>query len=352
MTRRQALDWIRGSRNGAVAALARCVLWAASNPYAGLMRLRRWGYRRGWLRSHQPAVPVISVGNITAGGTGKTPMVAWVVRQLQQAGLRPAVLTRGYMPAGGPSDEATLLEQLCRPARVIVNPDRVAGAAQAVAAGANVLVMDDGFQHLRLRRQLDIVLVDATEPFGLGYVLPRGLLREPLSALQDADAVVLTRSDAVTPERAWEVLGLLRRHTRGATFHTCIHRPTRLIAQDGAELDLSVLAGRRVLPFGGLGNPEAFFDTLGKLGADLAGTVAFDDHVRYSPADLADLQARARAAGATALVTTAKDRVKLPPAAPADLPIWTLEVEVAIIDGRQALVDRILSVHLASLQPA
>lgn len=355
MARLGALNLISGHSKGLVPCVARAVLGVLSVPYAGLMRLRRWAYRRGYLRSYQPAVPVISVGNLTVGGAGKTPMVAWIVRHLQQAGHRPAVLTRGYMPrGGGASDEAQLLRQLCAPAPVIVNPDRCAGARQGIEAGADVLVMDDGYQHLRLRRQLDIVLIDAIEPFGFGYVLPRGLLREPLSALQDADAIVLTRTDAVAARKLEDTLDVLRRHTRGSTFHSSVHQPTRLVDAAGNELPLTQLAGARVLGFCGLGNPLAFFATLERLGADLANRIALEDHTAYEPVLMEGLSAMARKAGAAALVTTAKDRTKLTGLLgdlPADMPLWTLEVSLDLVEGGQALVDRILSVHLASLQP-
>jgi tetraacyldisaccharide 4'-kinase len=353
------MDLISGRSKGFLPSAARAVLWAMSGPYFLAMRLRRWACRRGCFRSRQPAAPVISVGNLTTGGAGKTPMVAWVVGHLQQAGFRPAVLTRGYMASGGVSDEASLLSRLCHPAPVVVNPDRWAGAQQALRTGADVLVMDDGFQRLRLRRQLDIVMVDASEPFGFGHVLPRGLLREPLSALQDADAVVLTRTDAVSAARLEQVLDVLRKHTRGATFHSAVHRPSRIVDQDGREHDVNSLAGRRVLAFCGLGNPDAFFDTLRRLGADLAGEVAFEDHARYDAARLAKLARQARACGAELLATTAKDRVKLPgvdqafaPAGLPPLPLWTLEIALEFVEGGQALLDCILSVRLGSLQSA
>ncbi|MCY2924491.1 MAG: tetraacyldisaccharide 4'-kinase, partial [Planctomycetota bacterium] len=130
-------------------------------PYAGAVRLRRWAYRKGLLHSHKAGVPVVCVGNLTAGGTGKTPMVAWVVKHLREQGRRPAILTRGYKAHRGISDEAELLKAVTG-ADVVVQADRVAGAAGAIAAGADVCVMDDGYQHLRLRRDFSIVLLDAT----------------------------------------------------------------------------------------------------------------------------------------------------------------------------------------------
>ncbi|RLG28969.1 tetraacyldisaccharide 4'-kinase, partial [Methanosarcinales archaeon] len=178
MDTEQVRDIMSGRRRGVGAAALRAAAAVASCPYAAAMRLRRWAYRKGVLSSRSARAGVICVGNITTGGTGKTPMVAWVVDRLAQAGKTPAILTRGYRSAEGGSDEAALLKRLTG-AAVVVNPDRAAGAKQALAGGADVLVMDDGFQHLRLRRDLDVVLIDATNPFGFGRCLPRGMLREP-----------------------------------------------------------------------------------------------------------------------------------------------------------------------------
>ena len=193
MDRRWAIEIMSGRRRGAVPALLRGAGWVLSKPYAGLLWLRRRLYRLGLLGAYKPAVPVISIGNITTGGTGKTPMVVWVVRWLKSAGLQPAILTRGYKAVDGRADEAEMLWQATG-VPVVAEADRVDAARSAVAGGAEVLVLDDGFQHLRLRRDLDIVLIDATNPFGFGHCLPRGLLREPVSALGDADAVDLRRT--------------------------------------------------------------------------------------------------------------------------------------------------------------
>ena len=177
MNEQKVRDILSGRQTGPVAALLRATLSAASVPYAAAMRVRRDAYRRGVLASHAAGVPVICVGNVTTGGTGKTPMVAWVVRRLLENGFAPAILTRGYKSSAGQSDEAELLRRsLPASVPIVVNGNRLAGAQAARQQGANVLVMDDGFQHHRLRRDLDIVLIDATNPFGFGRCLPRGLL--------------------------------------------------------------------------------------------------------------------------------------------------------------------------------
>ena len=331
-----------GSRRGLAASVLRGVLAAAAGPYAGAMRLRRWMYRRALLPSRRADVPVICIGNITTGGTGKTPMVAWVVGKLKQAGRNPAILTRGYKPAGGKSDEAELLERLCD-APVVVGGDRLAGAARAIARGADVLVMDDGFQHRRLRRDVDIVLIDATNPFGYGHCLPRGLLREGPRALREAHAIVITRSDAVTDDELDTLRQRIVLLAPGVSIHLAVHRPTKLISPDDRHLPPTTLVSRKAFAFCGLGNPEAFFTTIGLVGVELAGRRALDDHARYDSATADALSDQARAAGAQVLLTTQKDAVKSG-AAGFSLPVWQLVVEIEITEGAAELIQKLQTV--------
>lgn len=347
MDQQQIMEILDGRARGTGPAVLRGCLSVAAGPYSAVLRVRRWAYCNGLLPSHTSAVPVISVGNMTVGGTGKTPMAVWVAGRLIELGRRPAVLTRGYKPERGISDEAELLARLLRrvpggewKVPVVVNPNRLAGARSAIAAGADTVVMDDGFQHLRLRRDLDIVLIDATCPFGFGRVLPRGLLREPLSALRAADAVVITRADQVEPSELASLRDRLGELTEQATLHTAVHRPTHLVGLDGQTHSLSELAGRGVLAFCGLGNPGQFFQTLRQSGAALAASKAFDDHVAYTADMLAALDAQARDCGAEVLLTTQKDAIKLPGGWTA-LPIYALAVEIEVTDGRQELLQRI-----------
>ncbi len=335
-------DIMSGGRRGAAASLLRGVLAAAAGPYAGAMRLRRWMYHRALLPSRRAKVPVICIGNITTGGTGKTPMVAWVVAKLKEAGCNPAILTRGYKPVAGKSDEAELLKHLCG-TPVVINGDRLAGAAQAVADGADVLVMDDGFQHRRLRRDMDVVLIDATNPFGYGHCLPRGLLREGPNALRDAHAIVITRSDAVTGDELDTLRQRIVHLAPGVSIHLAVHRPAKLISPDGRHLPLSALAGSKAFAFCGLGNPEAFFATVGGLSVELAGRRALDDHARYDSATAGALCDQARAAGAQVLLTTQKDALKAG-AAGFSLPVWQLAVEIEITEGEAELIQELQTV--------
>ena len=324
-------------------SVVRASLYLASLSYSALMRLRRWAYRLGVLPSmtatktapSQSRLAVISVGNITTGGTGKTPMVAWIVRELQAAGRRPGILLRGYKAKQGKSDEAELLKQLTG-AIVITNADRVAGAAQAIAAGADVIVLDDGFQHRRLRRDVDIVLIDATDPFGLGYCLPRGLLREPVSALADASVIVITRGDSMAPKELDALRSKLSRLAPKAAIVRAAHKPVAAFDGAGQRLAPTALRGRKVFAFCGLGSPQSFLHTLGQLGVRIVGQCILEDHCEYTPQLLEELSDLAGQAGVELAVTTQKDYVKITPSQ-FELPLWQLAIEMDVTEGREEL---------------
>jgi len=338
MDEHEILDILSGRTRGLGVTFLRSLLLLASWPYSAGVRLRRRIYRCGLLPSRRAGVPVISVGNLTTGGVGKTPMVAWVVRQLRQAGLAPAILTRGYKAIDGRSDEAALLEELTR-CPAVVDADRLRGAAAAIAGGADVLVLDDGFQHRRLRRDLDIVLIDATNPFGYGHCLPRGLLREPPAALKDADAIVLTHSDAVGADAVARLRGRLARAAPSATLHAAVHKPLRVLSPDEA-LPLDALAGRKICAFCGIGNPESFFRLLGELNARIVHRRALEDHVNYTPKLIQAFRDDIQDCQADVLVTTQKDAIKL---TGADLgkPVWQLVVEMQLTDGADELAAKV-----------
>lgn len=342
MQQQTVLDILSGRKRGAAASLFRAGLRALSLPYAGAMRCRRWAYRKGLKKSYAAGVPVICVGNITTGGTGKTPMVAWVVQKLGSQGRTPAILTRGYRAVDGKSDEAELLSQLTD-ARVVINPDRVAGARQAVDAGADVLVMDDGYQHCRLRRDLDIVLIDATNPFGFNACLPRGLMREPLSALRNARAIVITRSDVLNDSQLEVLRKDLRRYAPAALICLAVHKPVAWISPTGQRESAEYLNGRKVFAFCGLGNPQAFFSTVALQGAALVGQVGLDDHTPYDPSLADRIQQQARQAGAEILVTTQKDYVKISPQ-DWSMDLWQLAVEMDVVYGGDDLMKLVAGV--------
>jgi tetraacyldisaccharide 4'-kinase len=343
MDHRAIEDILSGRRKGIGPSLLRGGLAPAGGLYGLATRSRRGLYRAGLLRSQSAEVPVISVGNLTTGGTGKTPMVAWIVAQLRRDGANPAVLIRGYKARCGTSDEAELLGRLTE-CHVIVNPDRIAGARAAVSRGADVLVMDDGFQHLRLARDLNVVLIDATRPFGYGHCLPRGLLREPLGALTDADVIVITRSDAVEGERLERLGERLGRLAPQASLCTAIHKPLNLIDDSGRSRPLDSLGDRRVFAFCGIANPGAFFRRLAGLGMQPAGQEALDDHAHYTPDRIENLCRSAKERGADTMITTQKDFVKLA-AIRSSLPVWQLAVEMEVLDGKEEFLDNLHKLH-------
>ena len=325
--------------------------------YSLVTGLRNRLYDAGCLNATRLDVPVICLGNITVGGTGKTPMVVWLCQQLQKRSRRPAILTRGYKAsATGDNDEVKLLRNALPDVPVVVDSDRVRAGRHAVAEHhADVLVMDDGFQHRRLGRDLDIVLVDSTCPFGFGAVLPRGLLRESLTQLRRARAVVLTRADQVLPAELDEIRQQVesRLNVSSSTglsgpkpILTGRHEPRAIVNMDGHEEGLAQLQGRRVFAFCGIGNPEAFVATLATLGADVVGRRFFDDHHHYRAQDCRDILQAAQQERADWLLTTQKDSVKLEQfARTGALPLlYWLAIENRIDDPRplDRLIDGVL----------
>ncbi len=304
-----------GSLSGPGPAVVRSVLAALAVPYAAAVVVRNGLYDRGLLPQRHATIPVVSIGNLTLGGTGKTPLVAWLARELVDLGRRPAVVSRGY--AARPeetSDEAAELAILLPGVPHVADRNRAAAAERAAGLGADVVVLDDGFQHRRLRRNLDILTIDATDPFGCNRLFPRGLLREPLAGLARCDAIVLSRADRIDAGRRAAIRTVVERARRGrpaAAWVEATHAPVGLRTFDGTVAPLASLAGRRVLAFCGIGNPAAFRHTLSSLGAELAGFRSFADHHHYSTADLDSLAAEAAKVSADLLVTTLKDLVRL-----------------------------------------
>lgn len=338
------LSIISGEARGVGPALSRAALGCLEPVYATLMRVRNLSFDRGWKETHALPRPTISVGNLTTGGTGKTPVVRWLAERLRDAGRHPAILMRGYaMSAGGISDEQLMLEeQLHRRAarRIIVHadPDRVAGAKHVVKhdPATDVFVLDDAFQHRRAKRDFDLVLVNAAEPFGYGHVLPRGLLREPLSSVRRADAVVITRSDQVSVEQLVMIEQTIRRYHAQVPVYRARHALVSLLAGNETA-GVEVLRERPFFAFAGIGNPRSLSAQL-ELFGQCVGQRWFGDHHAYTSADLAALREEAKAAGAELLVTTEKDWPKLKrlPEANGSPPIARLGMAVRFSDDDEA----------------
>jgi tetraacyldisaccharide 4'-kinase len=257
-------------------------------------------------------VPVVSIGNLTLGGTGKTPCVEYVGRFYSDRNVRTTILSRGYGSEGGRNDEAIILEENLPDVPHLQDSDRVSLANTAVEElETELLILDDGFQHRRLFRDLDVVLIDATWPPFRDYLFPRGTLREPASGLRRADAIVLTRCDLVAPEEVNAIRNWLTLRCPGKPVATTEHRPVELIGGETSE-SLELLKGRNVAGFCGIGNPRAFRLTLESLGSRIVDFRVFPDHHRYTRNDVEDLTRWASGLPAEAmLVTTQKDWVKL-----------------------------------------
>ncbi|MHC4168842.1 MAG: tetraacyldisaccharide 4'-kinase [Planctomycetota bacterium] len=302
---------ISGQSSGPGAFILRGLLRIASVDYSIVVRLRNFLYSKGWFRAHRVDAAVICIGNITVGGTGKTPLVVWLAAQTAPHS-KCAILTRGYKSTQDCVDEPVMLAESCPQAQIIVNANRVAGAAEAIDKfGAEVLIMDDGFQHRRLARDLDIVAIDATQPFGYGKMLPAGLLREPVNSLKRAGAVVLTRCDQVADADLDRLEGQVRSVNSKALIARSAHVPLCAKSADEQKTSIEQLKDKRIFAFCGIGNPDAFFDTVRILGAELVGSKVYDDHHHYTDACLGEIRGQAKYLEADLILTTQKDWTKL-----------------------------------------
>lgn len=315
-------------------------------------RARAYGW--GLLRTGRLPCPVVSIGNLTLGGSGKTPTVELAALALRELGASPAVVSRGYgrqsrgvgvvadrdgvkLDARGAGDEPLLLAERLPGIPVVVGEDRFeAGRVAVERCGATVLVLDDGFQNRTVDKDLEVLVLNGRAPWGNGRLFPRGTLREPLSALARADLVVVTNAaDAgVSP-----VSERLRRYTdRASVIRAAYHVTEAREVSSGRRAEAGALAGRRLLAFCGLGSPKSFADTLAGLGVRVGGMMEFPDHHWYTAADLDELARQATAIGTEGLVTTEKDWIRLrglglPPA-----PLWVLPVRLTLETGQEAWI--------------
>jgi tetraacyldisaccharide 4'-kinase len=309
--------------------ITRPAIYLPAKLYEGGVRLRAWLYECGWREVNQLPAPVISVGNLTIGGTGKTPCVAWLANWLQAEGHAVAILSRGYKrastgrvevsdgkvllcDAATAGDEPYLLAQSCPGVRVIVDQDRyAAGRWLAERAHVSVFLLDDGFQHLRLWRDLNLLLVDATDDLARAQMIPFGRLREPLTALRRADAVIVTRADQSFDQTALETT--LQRYARAQTPIFYAHHALTHLCRLGFDetYEVTALAGQPVAAFSGIARPERFLNDLARLGLQIVWQHSFEDHHRYTQEEFESIVTAAKQAGAVALLTTEKDAANL-----------------------------------------
>ena len=288
--------------------LVQLLLWPLSLPYSAGARIRAWGYKRGLLKQRHLSGIVVSVGNLTAGGTGKTPMVCWLAKQAAAENKSVGILTRGYRGSSGSSDEADLLqERLGDTVAIGIGANRFIKGKELELRGVEWFILDDRFQHLQLVRELDIVLIDATNPFGGGHLLPAGRLREPVSALRRASVVVITRSD-----RAPTIESVVRRYSAAPIYYaqTKLERIS-MVADPGTQFTVDPKSvdwlARKFFVFSGIGNSGAFLSDLNRWDITVVAHKTFRDHHVYSQQQMYEIERRARKAGADALLCTEKD---------------------------------------------
>ncbi|MBL9204026.1 MAG: tetraacyldisaccharide 4'-kinase [Opitutaceae bacterium] len=364
------IEVIFGRREDTGAALYAAFLQALSYLFSGITQARLWLYRQRILHDQPLGCLVVVVGNLTVGGTGKTPVVEKFARALRDRGRRVAILSRGYKSKAPPlwrrglnwmthasvppprivsdgttvlldseqaGDEPFMLARTLPGVVVLVDKDRVKAGTFAIKRfGCDTLVLDDGFQYLPLKGSLNLLLVDKTNPFGNGHLLPRGILREPIKHVRRASYIFLTKSDG---RRDLEIETLIRQHNPNADLIECAHRP-QYLHRFGVPIDskegrqpLSFLRGRKVGAFCGIAAPESFEKFLRELGADLRFSRRFLDHYRFGPEDLASVFKEGADRRVECIITTEKDAVRLTDTFECPLPLYHLRLEIEIIRG-------------------
>ena len=334
--------------------LARGALAALSLAYEACVRLRNAGFDGGLFPVHRLPCRVVSVGNLTAGGTGKTPTVIAMAAALRAAGERVSVVLRGYRSEGAGTrvvsdgrtirlgwreagDEAVLLAQRLPGVPVVVGGDRVAAGRLAIAEfRPQTILLDDGFQHRRIHRDADLVLIDATDPFGGQWLLPRGRLREPVGGLRRANAILVTHADEAADLEG--VVHTLAREAPGrpiaqGIFRGCCLRELR----SGQDSPVALIRGKRVLAVSGIANPYGFHRTLEGLGAVVVDRVVYRDHHAFDEGDHRRIVGAAKTSGADWVVTTEKDAVRLTPDRVAEVPLFALGVDLVVGGGAAAV---------------
>ncbi len=342
---------ITEKQKGVVASFLRGILTLFSFFYGILVRGVTFLYQKGWLKSVRVDVLVISVGNITLGGAGKTPLVIFLAQHIKNKHFAPAVLLRGYMGSHQESiksDEEILLQEKLVNVPVLVGKNRIMLAKSAIKQGTNILLMDDGFQHWRLGRDCDIVLVDLVEGFGNGKLLPRGPLREPLEAFKRANICVLTKADlGMSNEKA--IRQVISRYNPAIPIFHAIHRPHQLVSvlHPQRTFPIEQFQRQRVCAFSGIGSPTTFQKTLEKLNIEVERHFIFMDHHIYRKKDIQDIFHYCEEKGIGKVITTVKDSVKIRPltnSIPLSPEVLALDIDMQILEEEEFLqaIDRFL----------
>ncbi len=338
------------------------LLFFLSCVFALLLFARAFLYKAGIFKSYRPSLKVISIGNITLGGTGKTPFAAYLAKRLRSEGNKVAILLRGYkrpLQSDGMGsseynimgDEASMLKSACGEGiDVLAGKDRVFFARQLQKQGiVDTIILDDGFQHFRLKRDLDIVIIDASNPFGNKFILPLGLLREPLSSLKRADCFCLTRCDEVSEYMIGELRSFLNRLNPKALVLKAFYVPASLYdLKKNKNESASFLKGKDACLLAGIANPFSFVKTVRDLGANISLKMFFDDHHHYTPAEIRGAASRCRDAKIRTIVTTEKDAVRLSGfilEQDLGVDVIVLKIALKIVEGEEALIGRLHALY-------
>ncbi len=334
---------MNGERTDLTAVMMRGGLAGLTVPYRAAVAHRNRRYDRGKAEVHCCGVPVISVGNLTTGGTGKTPIVCYLAKWYRAQGIRVAIVSRGYGRGDQDcNDEALELHARLPDVPHVQDPDRVEAARIAVEElEAELILMDDGFQHRRLHRDLNIVVVDATCPFGFGHLLPRGLLREPISSLKRADLVIVTRHDAVSDAEIQQIERTIHSVNDGLPVLASNHHPTSLLEFPNRELPIKP---EPVVALSAIGNPGAFEQSLRTCGMEVVSSIQLPDHDAYTPETVRSLiqQIETTNDPVDRIVCTHKDLVKLQTTRLAGKPLAALLIELTLV-GDSSTLDRMLA---------
>ena len=336
---------VSGRQKGVGATLFRTFLRLVETPYTWAVVRRNRRFDRGATPIHRVDVPIVSVGNLTLGGTGKTPTVEWLARWFREKNIRAAIISRGYgAESGSRNDEARELEQKLPDVPHLQNPDRVAAARVAVEElDMQLILLDDGFQHRRIGRDLDIVLLDALEPFGFEHVFPRGTLREPIIGLKRADVILLSRADAIQSDQREYIRRRIEKIAPAAIWGEVAHAPVELINASGEIKNLAEMQTNKIVAFCGLGNPTGFRHTLERCDYRLADFLEFPDHHPYARHDLEKIAAWVENNAADVVLCSHKDLVKIGVDRIAGKPLWAVRVAIQFLAGQDALEKRLLA---------
>lgn len=330
-------DLVSGRQKGLSATLIRSALRLAEIPYTWAVTYRNRRYDREQAAIHDADVPVISVGNLTLGGTGKTPLVQWIARYLRSQDTRVSIISRGYgAEQGERNDEALELELALPDVPHLQNPNRVEAAEVAIEElETELILLDDGFQHRRLARDLDIVLLDATEPFGYDHVFPRGTLREPLNGLARAQVVILSRADMLDVQARERIQQHVAHLAPNAAWCEVTHKPHALLDSSGKEHPLTIAPEKKIAAFSGIGNPTGFRHTLKSLGYNTTPWREYPDHHTYTHTDVLSLTSWA--AESDLVLCTRKDLVKLGVTSLGNVPLYAVDIELNFLTGQSDL---------------